>query len=110
EENKTWEEAVVLCRAEHRELASIVSEKEQRYAAHLSKRANSPLVWIGLRQSRLFGFWFWMNSEPLNYTKWKGGVQPPGYPDSIPCVAMTTGSDPHWTEKPCAEKLNFFCF
>ncbi|KAK1155248.1 macrophage mannose receptor 1-like [Acipenser oxyrinchus oxyrinchus] len=109
-ENKTWEEAVDHCRAQHRELASIVSEKEQRYAAHLSKRANSPLVWIGLRQSRLFGFWFWMNSEPLDYTQWKGGVQPPAYPDSSPCVAMTTESDHHWTEKPCSEKLNFFCF
>ncbi|KAK6470041.1 macrophage mannose receptor 1-like [Huso huso] len=109
-ENKTWEEAVVHCRAQHRELASIVSEKEQRYAAYLSERANSPLVWIGLRQSRLFGFWFWMNSEPLDYTKWKGGVQPPVYPDSSPCVAMTTETHHHWTEKPCAEKLNFFCF
>ncbi|KAK6469591.1 macrophage mannose receptor 1-like, partial [Huso huso] len=108
-ENKTWEEAVVHCRAQHRELASIVSEKEQRYAAYLSERANSPLVWIGLRQSRLFGFWFWMNSEPLDYTKWKGGVQPPGYPDSSPCVAMTTETHHHWTEKP-PEKLNFFCF
>ncbi|MGH0155945.1 UNVERIFIED_CONTAM: hypothetical protein FKN15_058925 [Acipenser sinensis] len=103
-ENKTWGEAVVHCRAQHRELASIVSEKEKRYAAHLSERANSPLVWIGLRQSRLFGFWFWMNSEPLDYTKWNGGV------DSSHCVAMTTESDHHWTEKPCAEKLNFFCF
>ncbi|XP_058866935.1 macrophage mannose receptor 1-like [Acipenser ruthenus] len=79
-ENKTWEEAVVHCRAQHRELASIVSEKEQRYATYLSEHANSPLVWIGLRQSRLFGFYFWMNSEPLDYTKWKGGGPAPWVP------------------------------
>uniref|UniRef100_A0A8C4STY0 C-type lectin domain-containing protein n=1 Tax=Erpetoichthys calabaricus TaxID=27687 RepID=A0A8C4STY0_ERPCA len=76
----TWEEAMDYCRERNSNLISISSQVEQDAIAALVNTTNSTNVWLGLRQSRLFGFWFWIDEKPLSYEKWVHGP-----PSQLPC-------------------------
>ncbi|XP_039624819.1 macrophage mannose receptor 1-like [Polypterus senegalus] len=55
-DSSTWEEAVDYCRNKNSNLIRISSEMEQNIIATLVNTTNSSNVWLGLRQSRVFGF------------------------------------------------------
>ncbi|MBN3309575.1 MRC1 protein, partial [Amia calva] len=109
-ENKTWEEALDHCRAHYTDLTSIVSEKEHNLTALTAADAQTPHVWLGLRQSFITHSWFWVNREALGYQKWVQGGQPQ-CPQSSYCGAMSNTTEGHaWTDRHCEEKLNFICY
>ncbi|KAG2469438.1 MRC2 protein, partial [Polypterus senegalus] len=69
--SSTWKDAVDYCRKRNSDLISISSQLEQDAIAALVNTTNSPNVWLGLRQSRMFGFWFWIDEKPLSYDHWQ---------------------------------------
>uniref|UniRef100_A0A8C4RTS8 C-type lectin domain-containing protein n=1 Tax=Erpetoichthys calabaricus TaxID=27687 RepID=A0A8C4RTS8_ERPCA len=106
--SSTWEDAVDYCRARNSDLISISSQLEQDAIAALLNNTSSSSVWLGLRQSRLFGFWLWIDEKPLSYEKWVH--RPPSQlPASSPCAVMSQEKNFSWTNVSCSEKYRFIC-
>uniref|UniRef100_A0A8C4SW62 Macrophage mannose receptor 1-like n=1 Tax=Erpetoichthys calabaricus TaxID=27687 RepID=A0A8C4SW62_ERPCA len=106
--NSTWEEAMDYCRERNSDLISISSQVEQDAIAALVNTTNSPNVWLGLRQSRLFGFWFWIDEKPLSYENWVHGP-PSQLPASSPCAAMSQQNNFSWINVSCSDTYSFIC-
>ncbi|XP_039624822.1 macrophage mannose receptor 1-like isoform X2 [Polypterus senegalus] len=106
--NSTWEDAVDYCREKNSDLISISSKLEQDAIAALVNITGSSSVWLGLRQSRLFGFWFWIDEKPLSYEKWLHGP-PSQLPALSSCAVMSQEMNFSWTNVPCSEKYRFIC-
>ncbi|MBN3315246.1 MRC1 protein, partial [Atractosteus spatula] len=107
-EKKSWAEALDHCQTHHTGLADIQSHQEQRYAAEEARAANSTLVWLGLRLSRNFWFWFWVNGQPLNYQNWSTGGH--HQCNTSYCGALDRDRGGSWTNRDCEEKLSFICY
>ncbi|MBN3316965.1 PLA2R phospholipase, partial [Atractosteus spatula] len=108
-EKKSWADALDHCQTHYTGLADIQSHQEQRYAAEEARAANSTLVWLGLRQSRIFGFWFWVNGQPLNYQNWGTGGDHQCTTNNY-CGALDRDRGGNWTNRDCEEKLSFICY
>ncbi|XP_069040215.1 macrophage mannose receptor 1-like [Lepisosteus oculatus] len=107
-EEKSLAEALDHCQTRHTGLADIQSHQEQSYAAEGAQSAESTLVWLGLRQNRVSGSWFWANEAPLVYQNWGAGGAP-GRPASSPCGALDRDRGGSWTNRSCEEQLSFLC-
>ncbi|XP_069054026.1 macrophage mannose receptor 1-like isoform X2 [Lepisosteus oculatus] len=108
-EKKSWAEALDHCRRNSSYLLAITSDEEQSYAVEEARSAESSLVWLGLRQSRIFGFWFWVNGQPLNYQKWGTGGGNQSTSNSY-CGALDRDGGGSWTNRDCEKKLSFICY
>ncbi|KAJ8006557.1 hypothetical protein DPEC_G00108480 [Dallia pectoralis] len=109
----TWEEALNYCNDKHKTLLRIESEDDQRIVQQRLKGENVPgPVWIGLRQSRLLGFWVWTNGMKLtaeDWICWEGG-RLPELPESHHCGAMATEErDVKWSDQDCLSRHYFIC-
>ena len=61
-------EAVSYCRERHGgQLLSVTSGHLQRRAARESRAATTPYVWLGLRYSCNFHFWFWVSTAAAHH-------------------------------------------
>ncbi|XP_036375587.1 macrophage mannose receptor 1 [Megalops cyprinoides] len=109
-EPKTWEEAQHYCYTHHRSPLIIQSEQDQHAVQQVLQCKNfSGYVWLGLRQSRLFGFWVWADGITVGWSNWEGGSQPE-QPLSHICAAMATGEGGFkWSDQNCVSKFSFLC-
>ncbi|KAG1932498.1 hypothetical protein F2P79_021044 [Pimephales promelas] len=110
-ENMSWEKALDYCETRYSGLLIIQSENDQIETERELKIKNiSGPVWVGLRQSRLFGFWIWINGLNLrNYSNWKGGSQPE-HLISEHCGAIEKVDGQYkWTDKDCRSSFKFLC-
>uniref|UniRef100_A0A673NIT3 C-type lectin domain-containing protein n=1 Tax=Sinocyclocheilus rhinocerous TaxID=307959 RepID=A0A673NIT3_9TELE len=70
-----WTEAVSYCRKHHVDLVSIHSEELQNRAARKAIQASTSHVWLGLRYTCTFNFWFWIkNREAGCYQNWASAL------------------------------------
>ncbi|XP_067284162.1 macrophage mannose receptor 1-like [Pseudorasbora parva] len=108
----SWEEALDYCDRHYSGLLSIQSENDQiETERELKRRSISGPVWVGLRQSRLFGFWIWTNGLNMgNWTNWKGGSKPK-HQISEHCGAIEKEADGQykWRDKDCRINLRALC-
>ncbi|XP_072314937.1 macrophage mannose receptor 1-like [Eucyclogobius newberryi] len=73
-ENKTWEEALVHCRENHRDLVWFIDhERLKRMVQVRAKMADSEAVWVGLHYACFPEAWFWVNGHYVSNTNenWK---------------------------------------
>uniref|UniRef100_A0A8C9TGK6 C-type lectin domain-containing protein n=1 Tax=Scleropages formosus TaxID=113540 RepID=A0A8C9TGK6_SCLFO len=63
EETMTWEEALVYCRTNYKDLVSILSLKELMVVQYKIGLAQGNYWWTGLRY--LGNSWMWVNGDPL---------------------------------------------
>nr|XP_040028588.1 C-type mannose receptor 2 isoform X2 [Gasterosteus aculeatus aculeatus] len=104
--NLTWEEAFNYCKESHTGLLQIIDENDQKAVEQwLNYTSVSGPFWIGLRQSRVFGFWIW-SDRMVNFSKWKNGIQPE-LPLSNLCGAIN--SNYMWTDENCLVRQPFLC-
>ncbi|KAL1259222.1 hypothetical protein QQF64_009799 [Cirrhinus molitorella] len=109
-ENLTWSEAVTYCRKHHIDLVSIYSEEHQNKAARKVVEASTSHVWLGLRYTCTFNFWFWTkNREAGCYQNWASGHGPHGYEECGLSGAMESTGGHRWVGRPESERLNFIC-
>ncbi|CAL8329736.1 unnamed protein product [Boreogadus saida] len=87
----TWEEAYDYCEENHDGLLFIGDQEEQREVKKWLDVTGVPgPVWLGLRQSRAFGFWFWSTiDQVVDFINWRDG--PPELPLSYHCGAIEAG-------------------
>ncbi|XP_053532041.1 secretory phospholipase A2 receptor [Ictalurus punctatus] len=111
DEALSWEEALDYCREGNRaRFLSIDSESEQREVeSELRRRRVSEPVWVGLRQSRLFGFWIWADWKAVfPYSYWDEGKQPEHHL-SQHCGAVDPRSDFRWRDMNCQSRYKALC-
>ncbi|XP_076838093.1 macrophage mannose receptor 1-like [Brachyhypopomus gauderio] len=112
EDSMIWEKALDYCQEGNRSgLLRIESDLDQKEVESELRRNNvSGPVWVGLRQSRLFGFWIWSNGMVVgSWTNWKGGRQPE-LPLSHQCGAIETRDEGYmWLDMNCRNELRVLC-
>ncbi|MGH0180682.1 UNVERIFIED_CONTAM: hypothetical protein FKN15_004335 [Acipenser sinensis] len=102
-DQKSWVDALQYCRDQGKDLASITSQDLQG-TIDGNLTGTEQEVWIGLRKCRLFGSWFWMNGDELNYTNWGSN------PSSEPCTKLQEEEGTFkWVPDCCLSKHSFIC-
>nr|XP_055045555.1 C-type lectin lectoxin-Lio2-like [Misgurnus anguillicaudatus] len=107
----SWEEALDYCKSNASGLLHIESQNDQLDTKReLRRQKISGPVWIGLRQSRLFGFWIWADGSFVkSWTNWKGGRQPE-HQMSQYCGAMEKVNGVFkWSDRDCRAKFRVLC-
>ncbi|TNN22145.1 FRAS1-related extracellular matrix protein 1 [Liparis tanakae] len=105
-ENKTWEEAMKLCRDQNRDLVSLPSGYALSETLVVSQGAQTDLVWTGLRY--LADRWLWVSGETQGYWHWNhpDALQCPGWIHRCGALSLKGNYVVAWD---CAAKLNFVC-
>ncbi|XP_043117614.1 uncharacterized protein LOC122360822 [Puntigrus tetrazona] len=107
-ENLTWTEAASYCRKHHVDLVSIHSEELQSRTARKAIQASTSHVWLGLRYTCTFNFWFWIkNREAGCYQNWAPGHGPRGYEECGLSGAMESTGGHRWVGRPRDRKIQF---
>ncbi|XP_035528047.1 uncharacterized protein LOC118335728 [Morone saxatilis] len=109
QENVTWIEALSYCREHHIDLVHITTKDIQEKVAEKAKNATSPHVWLGLRYTCNFKFWFWTGSTTACYLNWAPGQGSDGKYDCGVTGAIEATGRQQWVGLPETEKLNFIC-
>ncbi|XP_039623904.1 macrophage mannose receptor 1-like [Polypterus senegalus] len=105
----SWLSALQYCNSNYTGMATIRSEREEWHLLkHLNESNIQEKVWLGMRSSRVFGFWFWMNDDPVTYQNWvndsSGAIQ-----DNLDCATLDLNQT-KWVRKDCAEEAPFVCY
>ncbi|XP_053343131.1 secretory phospholipase A2 receptor-like [Clarias gariepinus] len=106
----SWQEALGYCNEGNRAgILNIDSEAEQEEVeSELRRRRVSETLWVGLRQSRLFGFWFWTDGTIVSPdANWDEGKPPEG-PLSQHCGAIVP-PDYRWRDMNCGARYRALC-
>ncbi|KAK9525654.1 hypothetical protein VZT92_016339 [Zoarces viviparus] len=103
----TWEQAFNYCKANHTGPLWIDDQEDQKAVRDWLTNGTDfgGPFWIGLRQSRVFGFWIWSDSM-VNYSNWKNDTTPE-IPMSHHCGAIE--NDGSWSDVNCLLQLRFLC-
>ncbi|KAG7469601.1 hypothetical protein MATL_G00130640 [Megalops atlanticus] len=109
-ENKTWNEALSYCREHHVSLVSVTNAVTQIWVAKKAENASTSHVWLGLRFTCAFNFWFWITPEPGCYQNWAEGHGPGGLGVCGHTGAIESGGAHQWVGLPETERLNFICY
>ncbi|KAI5618676.1 secretory phospholipase A2 receptor [Silurus asotus] len=108
----SWEKALDYCQHGNRAgILNIDSEAEQKELESELWRRRVPAgpLWVGLLQSRLFGFWFWTSGKAaFPYSKWDEG-KAPEYPLSQHCGAVDPQRNFSWKDLNCLSHHNAVC-
>lgn len=109
QENVTWSEAMSYCREHHTDLVYINTKGVQEKVAEMARNATSSHVWLGLRYTCNFNFWFWTGSSTDCYQNWAPGQGSQGeYGCGVTGAIETTGRQ-QWVGLSETEKQNFIC-
>ncbi|XP_034567376.1 uncharacterized protein LOC117832386 [Notolabrus celidotus] len=116
-EKKTWEEALMHCRALEAkdpnkpftpyqnykyDLATLITEDDQEFARETTQSATTDEVWTGMRC--LAGYWLWVGGEEVMYENINR------FPSRGFCGTLPTTGNDSYEIRPCNEKRNFFCY
>ncbi|XP_018968861.2 lymphocyte antigen 75-like [Cyprinus carpio] len=111
EYNMSWEKALNYCNSQQKTagLLRIQSEDDQAEVERELKRQNiSEPVWVGLRQSRLFGFWIWSNGFTVG--PWANWQKEPEHQTSNYCGALEKENGTFkWFDKDCRLGFRVLC-
>ncbi|KAF4075559.1 hypothetical protein AMELA_G00235600 [Ameiurus melas] len=111
DEALSWETALDYCQEGNRAgFLSITSESEQEEVkSELGRRCVSEPVWVGLKQSQLFGFWIWADGNAVfPYSNWDEGKEPE-HLLSQHCGAVDPQRDFRWTDMNCRSRYKVLC-
>ncbi|XP_060713780.1 macrophage mannose receptor 1-like isoform X2 [Tachysurus vachellii] len=111
EEALSWENALDYCDKKNRAgLLQIESDHDQTDVENeLRRRRVSEPVWVGLRQSQLFGFWIWPDGKAVfPYSNWDEGKQPK-HQLSQHCGAIVPQKSYRWKDMNCDAQYRALC-
>ncbi|KAK9975557.1 hypothetical protein ABG768_020808 [Culter alburnus] len=108
---KSWEDALIYCNRHYSGLLRIESESDQKeIQQELRRKDISGPVWVGLRQSRLFGFWMWSNGLHVgHWTNWKVGSQTEHLISQHCGATEEVDGEYKWSDKDCRSEFTFLC-
>ncbi|XP_052458521.1 putative C-type lectin domain family 20 member A [Carassius gibelio] len=106
QQESTWEEALLYCRQNYKDLATLNSDELMKEARVKSSAALTDDLWIGLRF--IAGHWFWANGEDFEYKVWSSG-------EELQCPAMNqrcavlNRTSMVWKPVDCEQRFSFLC-
>ncbi|XP_061574302.1 uncharacterized protein LOC133440967 isoform X2 [Cololabis saira] len=110
QENMTWIEAMSYCRQHYIDLVHITTKEIQETVNEKVKKASSTHVWLGLRYTCTFNFWFWSGQASRCYhNNWMAGQGPEGVHECGTGGAIEATGRQQWVGLPETEELNFIC-
>lgn len=106
-----WEKALDYCHEGNRagfwQIESEIEQEEMK--TELVRRRVFEPVWVGLKQSRLFGFWMWANGNAVcPYSNWDEGKQPE-HGLSQHCGAVDPQKQFGWRDMNCLSHHRALC-
>uniref|UniRef100_A0A8P4GH17 C-type lectin domain-containing protein n=1 Tax=Dicentrarchus labrax TaxID=13489 RepID=A0A8P4GH17_DICLA len=102
-----WENAYDYCKSHHTRLLWIQDSKDEEAVGQwLNHTDVTGPFWIGLRQSRVFGFWIWTSDRIVTNNNWENGTQPE-LPLSNHCGVIKNNFK--WSDENCLFQLPFLC-
>ncbi|KAF6131555.1 mannose receptor C-type 1 [Phyllostomus discolor] len=108
EEKKIQTDAVVACRKEGGNLASIHTIEELDFIiSQLGYEPNDEL-WIGLNDKKIQMLFEWNDETPVTFTKWLRGEPSHENNRQDDCVVMK-GKDGYWADETCERPLGYIC-
>ncbi|XP_035003389.2 macrophage mannose receptor 1 [Hippoglossus stenolepis] len=106
-EKLTWQNALDYCLANHSGLLQIENKSDQEDVVEILKNFNvEGPYWIGLSQSRVFGFWIWSNRW-VTYSNWENN-QTLEMPLSENCGVFNV-TNSKWRDENCLHEHPFLC-
>ncbi len=106
QQESTWEEALLYCRQNYKDLAVLSSDRIMTEAKDQSTAALTDDVWIGLRF--IAGHWFWANGEAFEYKGWSSGGELQCPAMNQRCAVLNRNSMV-WKPVDCEQRFNFLC-
>ncbi|XP_039624902.1 C-type lectin lectoxin-Lio3-like [Polypterus senegalus] len=105
----SWLSALEYCNSHYSGMATIRNEIEEWHLLQYLNETNiQEKVWIGMRSSRVFGFWFWMNDDPVTYENWVNDSSVT-LQDNRHC-AILDPNQKKWVKQDCAQPALFVCY
>ncbi|XP_075068019.1 macrophage mannose receptor 1 [Mixophyes fleayi] len=107
-ETKIWKEAMLSCRKEEGDLASLHNIEEASFVTSQFEFEHIEYVWLGLNDLKVQLFFEWSDGSPVTYTVWQRGE--PSHLDNRQedCVALYT-KDGLWADKMCEKNFPYIC-
>ncbi|KAI4899425.1 hypothetical protein NFI96_029373, partial [Prochilodus magdalenae] len=96
QQNLTWREALRYCREKHLDLVSVHSEEIHIWVKEVAQKASTQHVWLGLRRTCHFSFWYWVSGESICYQNWAPAVS--GVSAFVPHQYVFVNESKTWTE------------
>ncbi|XP_017282008.1 macrophage mannose receptor 1 isoform X2 [Kryptolebias marmoratus] len=110
--SQSLQPALSYCREHYFDLVHIINKDIQDKVAQKTKSATSSHVWLGLRYSCNFKFWFWAGSTSGCYQNWVRGEGPDKVyecDDGGFSGAINATGGQQWIGLRETKKLNFVC-
>ncbi|XP_027869332.1 mucin-5AC-like isoform X2 [Xiphophorus couchianus] len=109
QKNMTWISALSFCREHYVDLVQITNKDIQNKVAEKARSSTSPHVWLGLRYTCNFNFWFWTSSNAGCYQNWQPGEGPERATQCGESGAIEATGRQQWVGLPETQELNFIC-
>ncbi|XP_075128115.1 macrophage mannose receptor 1-like [Leptodactylus fuscus] len=105
---RTWEEAMLSCRREEGDLASLHNIEEASAIASQLTFGDAEYVWLGLNDLKTQLYFEWSDGSPVTYTTWQRGEPSHLSARQEDCVALST-KDGQWSDQICEKKFPYIC-
>ncbi|XP_043973506.1 C-type mannose receptor 2 isoform X2 [Gambusia affinis] len=109
QKNMTWISALSFCREHYVDLVQITNKDIQDKVAKKARNSTTPHVWLGLRYTCNFHFWFWTSSIAGCYQNWQPGEGPERTTQCGESGAIEATGRQQWVGLPETQELNFIC-
>ncbi|XP_063777611.1 macrophage mannose receptor 1-like [Pseudophryne corroboree] len=107
-EARIWKDAMLACRKEEGDLASLHNIGEASFVTSQFEYENIEYVWLGLNDLKVQLFFEWSDGSPVTYTVWQRTEPSHLNNEQEDCVALYT-KDGLWADQMCENKFPYMC-
>ncbi|XP_043920561.1 macrophage mannose receptor 1 isoform X2 [Protopterus annectens] len=107
-EAKMWKDALVSCRKEEADLASIHNIEEHSFIFSQLGYLPTDILWIGLNDQKHHMLFEWSDMTPVTFTIWKQG-EPSHLQNRQEDCVLIEGKDGYWADHICEKKHGYIC-
>ncbi|XP_073485831.1 macrophage mannose receptor 1-like [Aquarana catesbeiana] len=107
-ESKMWKDAIVSCRKEEGDLASLHHIGDFGFVTSQFEFEGAEFVWIGLNDLKTQLFFEWSDDTPVHHTVWQRGEPSHLTNKQEDCVALNT-KEGNLADKMCEKKFPYLC-
>ncbi|XP_077347036.1 macrophage mannose receptor 1 [Lithobates pipiens] len=107
-ESKMWKDAMVSCRKEEGDLASLHNIGDFGFVTSQFEFEGGEFVWIGLNDLKTQLFFEWSDGTPVHHTVWQRGEPSHLTNKQEDCVALNT-KEGNLADKMCEKKFPYLC-
>ncbi|XP_043921440.1 macrophage mannose receptor 1-like [Protopterus annectens] len=107
-EEKMWKDALLSCRKEEADLASIHNIEEHSFILSQLGYLPTDILWIGLNDEKHHMLFEWNDGTPVTFTIWKRG-EPSHLQNRQEDCVLIAGKDGNWADHICEKKHGYIC-